>query len=155
MSALQNLTGLLALDVSGNLVEDLSPLSALTKLTNLDLSENQVTDLTPLLELNALETVELEQKDPLLLLDTDQQLVLTQILVTVADNLRTQERLSFTLEENPESQDPELTFLWSGNGILQYSTDMEIWIDVPDAFPPFRLSVEAGTQPFWRVLQAE
>lgn len=78
-----------------------------------------------------------------------------QISLGPTTNLRSRERLSFTLEENSEDQSRELTFIWSGTGTLQYSNDLEVWTDVPDVFPPYSVAIGDGAQPFWRILETE
>jgi internalin A len=57
----QTLTKLTYLDLSGNQISDIKPLSNLTKLTELHLSRNQISDIKPLSNLTNLTYLELEK----------------------------------------------------------------------------------------------
>ena len=61
---LSNLTNLTYLDLSGNQISDIQPLSNLTNLTFLDLSVNKISDIQPLSNLTKLTEVDLA-KNPL------------------------------------------------------------------------------------------
>ncbi|MBD1211962.1 MAG: leucine-rich repeat domain-containing protein, partial [Dolichospermum circinale Clear-D4] len=55
----QTLTNLTSLELGGNKISDIKPLSNLTKLTFLDLGENQISDIKPLSNLTKLTFLDL------------------------------------------------------------------------------------------------
>lgn len=82
---IQNLTGLITLELAGNSITDISALSGLTNLMNLDLSDNLLTDIQPLLDnpgLGAGDTVDLS----IMVLSCTDIATLKARLVTVISN---------------------------------------------------------------------
>lgn len=59
------------------------------------------------------------------------------------------------IEIDPNSNNTLDTLTWTDGWVLQTSTDLEDWTDVPNAQSPFDVSAFEGTKRFWRLRKAE
>ncbi len=176
LSPLANLADLESIDLSGNLVEVIESLASLPGLESIDLSGNQVIDITPLGSLDLLEVIDITDnaisditalsnldnlteinlgENPIDLSDGSlQQVILSKLSSSIAENLEDKETIQLILGESTEGES-ELLLFWSATGTLQISNDLIIWEDVPDAIAPFTLPASNEVQTFWRIVESD
>lgn len=152
LGSLQSIQTLEILDIAGNEIRDLSVLTNLSALKEVDLSGNQVGDLTPLGQLAFLEKVSLynnpvdlsEGSNQLALLNSISQNTGALLVLEAPDPLT---RLVW--DWNDTEQRYEL--VWSVSGVLQFSSDFEMWQDIGNAQSPYPVDFSSASSQFWRL----
>ena len=165
----ESLTDSWELDLSGNQLASLTFSEGLTSLGSLDLENNRLTSLTlPKsltdlweLDLSGNRLVSLTLPAGLRLRELDlRNNPIEQLLVPEGMDIDNLELHGFSKENieryTPSGWDGWVLILFSG-GVLQYTENLSSgeWKDLPNAFPPFRISPMVASQRFFRVLPFE
>jgi hypothetical protein len=150
---LGDLRGLTSLSAPDRSIVDLRGLDLAINLTQLNLSSNQVMDFAPLASLANLEE--------LILFGNPADLSEGSAQRAIVDKIATDTGAKVVVVEEPPSAGKRLllwrdatgkrSLVWEVEGILQSSSDLEAWTDMPETDSPYALPENLAAATFWRI----